>query len=200
MSIFLSRFSFVACALFAGSLVVLSPAIASASPAADTVKSTVEKVQAEVVKSEGKVSPEQLEHSLREIIAPVFDFREMSRRSLGANWKKANPEQQEQFVDLFSDLLARNYLKKIRENVAKSGFTLAGEMAKGAKSLVQTTVDYEGKSASIDYRMREKGGSWMIYDVVIENVGLVSNYRSEFAGIVKKDGIEGLIKLLREKN
>ncbi|MCB0322806.1 MAG: ABC transporter substrate-binding protein [Bdellovibrionales bacterium] len=174
-------------------------AVAQPSEASETVKSTVEKVRATVTEEQGKTSPEALDGKLREIIAPVFDFEEMARRSLGANWRKASADEQEQFVDLFSDLLARNYLKKIRENVAESDFRLDGETSKGEKSLVKTIVQFEGEPASIDYRMMKKQGRWKVYDVVIENIGLVSNYRSEFAGIVSKEGISGLLQRLREK-
>ncbi len=167
--------------------------------AGKTVKAAVEEVQKTVADSQGKISNEALDEKLRDIIAPVFDFQEMSRRSLGANWKKATEEQQKEFVELFSDLLAKNYLKKIRENAVDSGLKFAGEKTKGKKAMVKTTVLYNGDTASINYRLREKGGAWKVYDVVIENIGLVSNYRSEFAGIVNKDGVEGLITKLKQK-
>ena len=180
-------------------MLLLVSRTASAETASSTVKTTVEKVQQTITSSEKELSPEALDEKLREIIAPVFDFQEMARRSLGANWKKATADQQNEFVELFSDLLARNYLKKIRENAANSGFEVAGEVNKDSKALVKTTVLYEGEKASIDYRLREKNGAWRIYDVVIENIGLVSNYRSEFAGIIKSNGVAGLITKLKEK-
>lgn len=167
--------------------------------AGKTVKAAVEEVQKTVADSQGKISDTELDAKLREIIEPVFDFREMSRRSLGANWKKASEAQQKEFVELFSDLLAKNYLKKIRENAVDSGLEFAGEKTKGKKAMVKTTVLYNGDTASINYRLREQSGAWKVYDVVIENIGLVSNYRSEFAGIVKKSGVSGLITKLKEK-
>ncbi len=174
-------------------------AFAAETPAGKLVELAVEKVRTTVKTSEGNVSDVELDSKLRKIIAPIFDFREMSRRSLGANWKKASADQQNEFVELFSNLLAKNYLKKIRENAADSSLEFAGEKTKGKRALVKTTVLYAGETASIDYRMREKNGAWKVYDVIVENIGLVSNYRSEFAGIVKKDGVDGLIEKLKAK-
>lgn len=166
------------------------------------VQQTVEAVREAVQQESGTLTPEQLDEKLREIIEPVFDFDEMSRRSLGANWKKGKPEQQQEFVKLFSDLLAKNYLKKIRENVADSTLSLVGEKkdAQGKRALVRTVVKYDGEEAAIDYRLRNKGQTWRIYDVVVENIGLVSNYRSEFGGILAKEDFEGLLQKLREKS
>ena len=197
------RNSFLSALMVFGLLLAPSLTKAAAEPeagsASETVKKTVDQVRQTVSESEGQVSADELDQKLRDIIAPVFDFREMSRRSLGANWKKATPEQQNEFVGLFSELLARNYLKKIRENVASSAFKLLGEKNKGKKALVQTMVEYGDDTASIDYRMRQKDEGWRVYDVVVENIGLVSNYRSEFAGIVKKEKITGLIERLKSK-
>ena len=124
----------------------------------------------------------------------------MSKRCLGANWPKASPAEQEDFVTLFSDLLARNYLKQIRENAAQSEFTVGGGSQEAERALVRTKVKYDGDNISIDYRLLlEKGTHWKVYDVIIENIGLVSNYRNEFANIIKKEGMSGLLAKLREK-
>lgn len=167
--------------------------------ASDTVAQTVEKVKVVVERESEGLSSEQVETELRDLLRPVFDFREMARRSLGANWKKGTPEQQAEFVDLFSDLLAKNYLKKIRENIRKGTFAVAGESEKGKKSLVKTTFTIDGEVFKIDYRLRQKKNRWMAYDVIIENIGLVTNYRNEFAGIIRKEKFDGLLVKLRAK-
>jgi phospholipid transport system substrate-binding protein len=183
------------------SICVFSSSAYAESSASDIVSNTVDKVKQTVVSRTGQVSPEELDKELRDIITPVFDFREMSRRSLAKYWKNATPQQQQEFVDLFSSLLATNYLKKIRENAASSSLNIVGEQDAGKnRKVVKTTVDVKGSSASIDYRMRAKDNTWKVYDVIIENIGLVSNYRSEFSGIVQKDGVDGLISKLKKKN
>lgn len=176
-------------------------AIAGPTGAAEIVKTTVDNVKQTVDNEKSKISEAALDAKLHEIIAPVFDFKEMARRSLAAHWSQASPTEQTEFVELFSKLLADNYIKKIRENVGQSNFTVAKQESTGPESvLVKTSVLFEGKTASIDYRLRMKDSTWKVYDVVIENIGLVSNYRSEFGAIIDKDRISGLLKQLRDKN
>ena len=186
-------------ALFFAVLIAPLPAVAL-SPS-ETVNGVVVQVRNTIKEKEKKLPAAKLENELRGIISPVFDFRTMARSSLAAHWKDAKPEQQKEFVDLFSDLLAHTYLKRIRDNAVTSDFEILGEKRKGVKkAIVQTKVTYEkDQSATIDYRMRHKDDSWLVYDVIIENIGLVSNYRQEFDDIVKKEKIDGLLAKLREK-
>ena len=186
--------------LFAAFL--LSSRIAfAASNAATVIKETVDEVKKIVDAEKGKLSEEELDKKLRVVISPVFDFKEMARRSLAAHWNEASASEQTEFVDLFSDLLATNYIKKIRENIQKSNFSVGQEQSTGPEStLVRTNVLFEGKDVVIDYRLRTKDNSWKVYDVVIENIGLVSNYRSEFGAIIDKGGIKSLMQKLREKS
>jgi phospholipid transport system substrate-binding protein len=170
-----------------------------ATPAGKTVMSTVDDVRTTVHEQKDKISPEALDERLKRIIYPVFNFNEMSMRSLGPNWNRAKPEERSEFVTLFSDLLAKNYLRKIRENVTKSKVEFVGESQSENSVLVRTTVSSDDDKAAIDYRLHELDGKWRVYDVIIENIGLVSNYRSEFAGIIRKDGFDGLLRKLREK-
>ncbi|MBN8548395.1 MAG: ABC transporter substrate-binding protein [Deltaproteobacteria bacterium] len=136
---------------------------------------------------------------LREVINPRFDFEEMSKRSLGTYWKEITPEQQKEFVVVFSDLLARTYLSKI-ETVEEGMVKFDGEKVDFPRALVKTIVKYKGDNFPLDYKLLNEGGSWKVYDVVIENIGLVANYRNEFAGIIRKESFDGLMKKLREKS
>ncbi len=140
---------------------------------------------------------------LREIIAPKFDFEEMSKRSLGVHWNRISPEEQEDFVDAFSELLARTYRSRI-ESVRENMVTVDSEKIVGAnstipKALVKTTVTYEGDTFPIDYKMFKNSAGWKVYDVVIENIGLVANYRNEFSGIIRREKFSGLLKKLQKK-
>lgn len=143
-------------------------------------------------------SPE-LNRKLRAEAMPIFDFVEMSQRSLGANWKQGNKDQQKEFVDIFSELLARTYAKRIRESVADSQIKVVDESVEGNKALVRTIAIVDGDEVKIEYRLSFRHDQWRVYDVIIENIGLVSNYRNEFSGIVRKDGFDGLLVRLREK-
>lgn len=168
------------------------------SEAGGLLKEAVDKVRSTVTQHKGKVSAEELDQKLREVIFPVFDFDEMAKRSLGPQWRDASPQERKEYVALFSELLSHTYLGKIR-NVDNSEVSYVGDSSEGERALVRTIVTTGGDDFPINYRMKREGGTWRIYDVVIENVSLVSNYRNEFAGIVRKEGMSGLLERLREK-
>lgn len=163
------------------------------------VEQTVAKVQKVVEEKAGNTSPEKLDTILKDLISPVFDFEEMSKRCLGTNWKTATPDQQKEFQKLFSNLLAKNYIKQIREKAKGSKFKILGAQEASDKATVQTMVTTDAGDLKIDYRLYNKPGQWKVYDVIVENIGLVSNYRSEFSDIVSKEGVSGLIEKLRNK-
>lgn len=163
------------------------------------VDNTVKLVQKTVEEKADKISADELDKILRDQITPVFDFQEMSKRCLGVNWKKATPEEQKEFQSLFSNLLAKNYIKQIREKAKGSIFKLQSASETGEKALVQTMVTTNNGDLKIDYRLYKLADKWHVYDVIIENIGLISNYRSEFSDIVGKEGMQGLLVRLREK-
>ena len=136
---------------------------------------------------------------MREIIGPKFNFEEMAKRSLGTKWKSISSEERTEFVDLFSELLAKTYLGRI-ENVERNMVVVKEQKLKFPRALVRTTVDYKGDLFPLDYKLLNSEGSWRVYDVIIENIGLVANYRSEFAGIIRKHKFSGLLTKLHEKN
>lgn len=178
---------------------IAAPAFAEITPPSNNIHETIDKV-CDVVQKEGKsLSDEALDEKLKALIFPLFDFGEMSRRSLGAYWSKATPEEQKEFVELFSDLLSRTYLKRIKRNAEDSKIAKMTEDVTDDKAMVHSIIVAQGEEISIDYRLVLQGDKWKIYDVIIENVGLVSNYRNEFPAIIRKDGFPGLLKRLRDK-
>ena len=136
---------------------------------------------------------------LRILINPKFNFAEMSRRSLGTFWNEITPEEQEEFSRVFSNLLARTYLSKI-ETVKPGMVTVDKEEVSSDKAVVKTTVTSKGSDFPIDYKLQLDKTNWQVYDVVIENIGLVTNYRSEFAGIIRKEKFSGLMQRLKDKS
>ena len=171
------------------------PARSALSEVQDTIDRVVEIAES----LPGDANLKERRVKLREVINPRFDFAEMSKRSLGTNWAKCTPEEQVEFVSVFSELLARTYLSKI-ETVKKGMVKIDSEKVELPKALVRTLVTSKGDVFPIEYRVVYEAPSWKVYDVVIENIGLVANYRNEFAGIVRKDGIPGLLEKLKAKN
>ncbi len=167
---------------------------------ADTLNGVYEEVRAIVAAEKGKVPEEKINNKLRGIIAPMFDFEELTRRSLGAAWRQGTPEQQKEIVFLLSDLLARTYLKRITRGVELISVSTISEKVEGDKATVFATVIAKGLPVSTMARLHFTKGGWKVYDVAVEGIGLVTNYRNEFPGIVRKEGFEGLLGRLREKH
>jgi phospholipid transport system substrate-binding protein len=167
------------------------------SPKAE-IQKTIDSIIATVQANPGDAGKGPRRTKLREIINPKFDFDEMSRRSLGSNWNEITPEEQKDFTTVFSELLARTYLSKI-ETVKPGMVKVESEQVEGAKAVVKTVVLSQGDTFPIDYKMMNRDNNWRVYDVVIENIGLVANYRNEFSGIIRKDKFSGLMERLRAK-
>lgn len=162
------------------------------------VEETINEILKIVEANSGDSKKDERRQKLRDLINPLFDFQEMAKRSLGANWKEATPSEQKEFTDVFSDLLAKTYLSKI-ETVKPGMVEVKNESVDSGRALVKTTVTHKGDTFPLDYKLTDTDGKWRVYDVVIENIGLVANYRNEFAGIVRKDKISGLIQKLKDK-
>ena len=121
----------------------------------------------------------------------------MAKRSLGTEWNNCTEVQKKDFIDVFSELLSKTYMSKV-ESVKQDTIKVIGNDTKETKALVKTTVKYNDDFFPLDYKLI-KTTDWKVYDVTIENIGLVANYRNEFAGIIRKDGIDGLIVKLKDK-
>ncbi len=136
---------------------------------------------------------------LREIVYPLFDFEEMAKRSLGAHWRRLDPQQQKEFASLFRELLEKTYADKIGlyegQKVAYTGEVLDKDYAE-----VDTKViGKKGEAFSVNYKLQRVDGKWRIYDVVAENISLVNNYRSQFNRVIVNSSFEELMKRLKEK-
>lgn len=173
-------------------------ATAVTSPLAE-IKNTIDDILKVVAELPGKDNTVQRRAKLRDIIKPRFDFREMSQRCLGPAWSERTDAEREDFISVFSTLLANTYLSKI-ETIKPGMVIFNSETVEAPKALVRTSVKANnGDTFPIDYKLINEDGAWRVYDVIIENIGLVSNYRNEFAGIIRKEKFEGLMVKLREK-
>jgi phospholipid transport system substrate-binding protein len=135
---------------------------------------------------------------IRAHINTRFDFNAMSQRTLATNWKKATAQEREKFITLFSQLIENTYIGKI-EAYTNEKVEYPGEKVKGSKALVETLIIAASADIPVDYKLYKKGDDWLVYDVIIEGVSLVSNYRSSYQEIVKKEGFDGLLVKMQEK-
>ena len=132
------------------------------------------------------------------VINDSFDFRSMSQSVLATNWKKATPEERQQFVVFFSQYLEDTYRTKI-EAYTNQKVEFIGETIRGKKAVVETVIITDNSEIPINYKLKNNDGIWYAYDVVIEGISLVSNYRSTFSAIVKNDGMDGLLNDIQSR-
>jgi phospholipid transport system substrate-binding protein len=141
----------------------------------------------------------QVIDQLRQIVYPLFDFNEMAKRSLGANWRRANPQQQKEFVLTFTALLEKTYADQIDlyngQKVLYTGESIDGDYAQVDSRI----IDKDGQTYSVVYRLHKVDGKWKIYDVIAENISLVNNYRSQFNRVIAKSSFDDLLKTMKEK-
>lgn len=187
--------------LFLGVLLAAPTANSFAGLPTDQIKSTVDKALAVLknprLKSEAKTK--ERHEQLRQILFARFDFIEMAKRSLGGNWRRRTPKEQEEFVRLFTELLERAYIDRI-ESYADEKFVYQEEKQDGNYAEVESQiVSAKGEEYSINYKLHLVGGEWKVYDVVIENISLVNNYRSQFNRVIANSSYEELIRRLKEK-
>ncbi len=135
-----------------------------------------------------------------EIVRKTFDFTELSGRALAANWKTLNPQQRKKFSEVFSEVLGNTYLDKIQGGYRDEKVAYIGqEMVSDTKAVVKTKIIREKGEIPVDYSMRLKDDNWKVYDVHVEGVSLVLNYRSQFNEILSKDSPDELIRRLEKK-
>ena len=137
---------------------------------------------------------------ISKIINDVFDYQELSRRTLGREWKKFKPDQQKEFVSLFEELLQNIYADRILAYTSeKIEFGKETELKKGRVEVESYIITKDNKKVPLFYRMTDKSGQWRVYDVVIEGVSMVKNYRGQFREILSKKKPEDLLQTLRGK-
>ena len=126
-------------------------------------------------------------------IKEIFDFREMARSSLGRTWNTLSSEEQDQFVGLFTRLIEQRYKGKL-DAYDNQKIIYKKELIKGEKALIFTTVIDKDLEIPIDYRLKANKGKWLVYDLRIENVSLIVNFRRDFDSIIRKEQFAGLVE------
>ena len=149
------------------------------------------------LKKEGKTRERRV--AVRRIAEDIFDFTETAKRSLGRHWQPRTAAERKEFVDLFANLLERSYLSKIElysgERIAYLGDTIEGDQA-----TVRTRImTKHGTEIPVDYKMYKQGDRWLVYDVIIEGVSLIANYRTQFNKIIQTSSYQELVRKMKTK-
>jgi phospholipid transport system substrate-binding protein len=166
----------------------------------DALKETVDRIVQILADPGLQDKPEQRRAEVRKIAEGIFDYPDTARRALGPHWNARSPQEQQEFVKLFADLLDRAYISKI-ELYQGERVRYVGETADGDEATVKTVIATKKSSEiPVDYRLHRKDGRWLIYDVIIEGVSLVSNYRTQFNKIVQTESYDALVQRLRAKD
>ena len=182
-------------------LALLAPRAAAAGIPTEQLRGSIDLVLKIVtdpdLKKEAKTGERR--KRIRAVVNQIFDFAEISQRCLGRHWQARTPAEREQFIALFGDLLENAYISKIEsysgEKIQYPGDTIEGELA-----LVKTRIITKQETEiPVDYRMFLNNGRWAVYDVAIEGISLIGNYRTQFNAVIQRSGYPDLVAKLKAK-
>ncbi|MEE8291143.1 MAG: ABC transporter substrate-binding protein [Candidatus Tectomicrobia bacterium] len=184
--------------LLVGALVV-----SEAGEPQEIIRRTITDVLA-ILADEQLKAPERCEErreKMRQVVFRYFGFEEMARRALGRHWRKLTPTQQQKFVPLFGTLLERSYISKIEGYGGKAqNIRYLKEKISQGRAQVRTEIPRQRDlDVEVEYRLLQRQHNWTVYDIVIEGVSLVSNYRTQFNKIIRQDSYVALEKKLKLK-
>ena len=170
---------------------------ARAGAATAQIQAAVEKALS--ILRDPKLQSDAKRKELRAAIYPKFDFPEMARRSLGSHWQKRSPHEQQEFVGVFTELIENSYMNNI-EAYNGEKIIFGAERQERDYAEVETKVaNKKGEEISVVYKLRHAGSDWKIYDVVIENISLVNNYRSQFNRVIAQSSYDELFRKMKDK-
>ena len=190
----------VGAALLLGPAWSAAPALAGGAPT-EAMKGTINEV-IRILSDQGMKKPERAQERrkiLEKVVGERFNYEEMAKRALAARWRNLNEKDRAEFVELFMRLLTNSYADKV-EGYSGEQVHYLNERLDGDYAEVRTKAISGKAEIPLDYRLLNRGGDWRVYDVVIDGVSLVSNYRGQFAKIIRTSGYADLVKQLREKS
>ncbi len=176
------------------SLLICAPPARAESPLED-VKSLIEEVQTILKNNPQKVQRADL---VEKAAAKHVDFREMARRSLESTWARLNRDQQDEFIKVFSALLKAHYANHL-DDFAKTKVDFRGETNKSDTSEVHVVVLRPNDKIPVDFRLLHEAQGWMIYDMVIEGVSMLDNFRTQFGAVIQECSYGGLVRCLKDR-
>ena len=178
-------------------LIVGPMPLRAASPGpAEQVRQAVDEIIA--ILQDKRIDRAERQAKIGEIINNRFDFHTMSQRILATHWRKATPAEKSRFVTFFSQYLENTYMGAL-ESYTGETVTYQGERVKGDRAVVDTNIVTDDKRIPVNYKLRQNDGEWFAYDVEIEGVSLINNYRNLYAAILKTEGMDGLLADLERK-
>jgi phospholipid transport system substrate-binding protein len=138
---------------------------------------------------------------LHKIADQVFDWQEIARRALAVHWRERTPQEQQEFVALFKDLIEGTYMNRLESAVQeKREVQYVGEQVEGNRAAVKTVVvTRRNQQVPIEYRLHQVGGRWLIYDVLVEGISLINNYRSQFNRIITSSSYKDLVQKMKNR-
>jgi phospholipid transport system substrate-binding protein len=138
---------------------------------------------------------------LHKIAEQVFDWQEMARRALAVHWRERTPQEQQEFVKLFRDLVEGTYINRLESAIQEKGeIQYVGEQVDGSRAAVKTNVvTRRNQQVPIEYRLQKADGRWLIYDVLVEGISLVNNYRSQFNRIITSSSYNDLVQKMKNR-
>lgn len=188
-------------ALFLLPFVLWAPRPSTAGAPTEQIQASVDKLLA-ILRSpqlKGPGKTKERRDQIRQVISARFDFPEMARRSLGSEWRRLSPKDRDEFVRLYTDLLERAYIDRI-ESYSDEKFSYIRESLDRDFAEVQSRIiTGRREEFSLNYKTHLMNGEWKVYDVVVENISLVNNYRSQFTRIIANAGYEELVRRMKEK-
>jgi phospholipid transport system substrate-binding protein len=171
----------------------------SAGAPADQIQHTIDQVLAILKDPALKPNKKERFDRLKELIEPQFDFAEMAKRSLGPHWQRRSPDEQREFERIFADLLESNYIETI-ESYSGEKVVIANEKQdKEYAEVGSKIVSAKGEEFSVYYKLHLTGAKWKIYDVVIENISVVNNFRSQFNRVISQSSYQDLLQRMKAK-
>lgn len=176
-----------------------APAVVEAGAPTDQLKSSVEQIvkvlEDPALKADSRVKDRRA--AIRKEAEVVFDFTETAKRALGRHWQALSEKDRQEFTGLFTDLIERAYISKI-ERYSGERIAYAGEAVDGGLATVRTRfVTKQGTEVPVDYRMQQRGDRWLVYDVSVEGVSLINNYRTQFDKIIQTSSYAELVRKMK---
>ena len=189
----------IGAAIVALVLAVAGPAPASAATPTETLKAYSENVL-KILEDPGlKERKHDRRAAVRKVAEEIFDLSETAKRALGPHWQARTPAEREEFTGLFADILETTYISRIDEYGGER-VRYVSEKIDGENAVVQTRViTRKGQEVPVDARMLRRNGKWYIYDVILEGVSLISNYRTQFDRIIRTSSYAELVKRLKDR-
>jgi phospholipid transport system substrate-binding protein len=180
-------------------LLVGAPVVAEAGAPTDQLKSSVEQIvkvlEDPALKTDSRAKDRRA--AIRKEAEVVFDFTETAKRALGRHWQGLSDKDRQEFTGLFTDLIERAYISKI-ERYSGERIAYAGEAVDGGLATVRTRfVTKQGTEIPVDYRMQQRGDRWLVYDVSVEGVSLINNYRTQFDKIIQTSSYAELVRKMK---